>query len=94
MLRIARALSLEYLFCSVKAIVNEGILMLLEIWSNSLRRGTPRVTLDFSDTPAKWKVLRVICVAGSPILCAAIGPTISPGWTILPLKSVSIVATR
>ncbi len=39
--------------------------------------GTPRVTF-FEETPAKWKVFRVICVAGSPILCAAIDPTTSP----------------
>ena len=30
-------------------------------------------------TPAKWKVLRVICVPGSPILCAPIAPTAVPG---------------
>ena len=29
-------------------------------------------------TPAKWKVFRVICVAGSPILCAAKAPTQVP----------------
>jgi len=32
--------------------------------------------------PALWKVLRVICVEGSPIDCAASRPTASPGSTI------------
>ena len=36
-------------------------------------RGTPRVTF-LLDTPAKWNVFRVICVAGSPQDCAAIDP--------------------
>ena len=44
--------------------------------------GTPLVTFDLLATPAKWKVFRVICVVGSPILCAAIMPTISPGLMI------------
>ena len=35
-----------------------------------------------ADTPAKWKVLRVICVVGSPIDCAATVPIISPGDAI------------
>lgn len=46
----------------------------------SLSLGTPSVTF-FVPTPAKWKVLSVIYVAGSPILWAPILPTISPGWT-------------
>mmetsp|Transcript_44451 Transcript_44451/g.74152 ORF Transcript_44451/g.74152 Transcript_44451/m.74152 type:complete len:200 (-) Transcript_44451:3041-3640(-) len=46
----------------------------------SFRRGTPRVTF-FADTPAKWNVLSVICVAGSPMDCAATVPIISPGLT-------------
>ena len=33
----------------------------------------------FAETPAKWKVLSVICVAGSPMLCAATVPMPSPG---------------
>jgi hypothetical protein len=45
---------------------------------SSLSRGTPRVTF-LADTPAKWKVLSVICVAGWPIDCAACTPHISPG---------------
>ena len=30
-------------------------------------------------TPAKWKVFKVICVPGSPILCAPTAPTAEPG---------------
>ena len=56
-----------------------GDLIFLLTCNNSVKRGIPLVTLDLADTPAKWKVLRVICVAGSPILCAAKAPTISPG---------------
>ena len=40
----------------------------------------PRVTF-LAETPAWWKVLSVIWVAGSPTDCAQIDPTISPGWT-------------
>jgi hypothetical protein len=40
--------------------------MFLETLIISFNLGTPRVTF-FEDTPAKWKVLRVIYVAGSPI---------------------------
>jgi hypothetical protein len=29
-------------------------------------------------TPAKWKVLRVICVPGSPMDCAPTAPTVEP----------------
>mmetsp|Transcript_63111 Transcript_63111/g.150779 ORF Transcript_63111/g.150779 Transcript_63111/m.150779 type:complete len:224 (-) Transcript_63111:2635-3306(-) len=47
---------------------------------SSLSRGTPRVTF-LAPTPAKWKVFRVICVAGSPTLCAASVPITSPGFT-------------
>lgn len=32
--------------------------------------------------PAKWKVLRVIWVAGYPILWAVMAPTVSPGYII------------
>mmetsp|Transcript_37319 Transcript_37319/g.92763 ORF Transcript_37319/g.92763 Transcript_37319/m.92763 type:complete len:217 (-) Transcript_37319:1414-2064(-) len=45
---------------------------------SSRRRGIPRVTLA-SPRPAKWKVLSVICVEGSPTDCAATHPTASPG---------------
>ena len=44
----------------------------------SRMRGMPRVTLA-SPRPAWWKVLRVICVEGSPTDCAASSPTASPG---------------
>mmetsp|Transcript_10679 Transcript_10679/g.24018 ORF Transcript_10679/g.24018 Transcript_10679/m.24018 type:complete len:204 (-) Transcript_10679:1085-1696(-) len=47
---------------------------------SSLSRGTPNVTF-LAPTPAKWKVFNVICVAGSPTLCAASTPTTSPGLT-------------
>lgn len=40
--------------------------------------GIPSVTF-ISPLPAKWKVLRVICVEGSPMLWAASRPTASPG---------------
>ena len=40
--------------------------------------GMPRVTF-ISPLPAKWKVLSVICVEGSPMLWAASRPTASPG---------------
>ena len=33
-------------------------------------------------TPAKWKVFSVICVAGSPTLCAPSAPTAVPGFTV------------
>ena len=56
--------------------------------------GTPRVTFDLDATPAKWKVLSVICVVGSPILCAAIIPTISPGDTIDFLYVIKIVSSK
>ena len=62
-----------------KKIVSEGVLGFLDTLIISFKRGTPRVTF-FAETPAKWKVFSVICVAGSPILCAPSAPTISPGW--------------
>ena len=43
----------------------------------SFMRGTPSVT--FMDaTPAKWKVLSVIWVPGSPMDCAPTAPTVEP----------------
>mmetsp|Transcript_9198 Transcript_9198/g.37607 ORF Transcript_9198/g.37607 Transcript_9198/m.37607 type:complete len:358 (+) Transcript_9198:1596-2669(+) len=45
---------------------------------SSRRRGIPSVTLA-SPRPAKWKVLRVICVDGSPTDWPAMQPTASPG---------------
>ena len=54
-----------------------GVLMTLAALMISLIRGTPSVT--FMDaTPAKWKVLSVICVPGSPIDCAPTAPTVEP----------------
>mmetsp|Transcript_95530 Transcript_95530/g.270216 ORF Transcript_95530/g.270216 Transcript_95530/m.270216 type:complete len:206 (-) Transcript_95530:2835-3452(-) len=47
---------------------------------SSFNRGTPSVTF-LAPTPAKWKVFRVICVAGSPTLCAATTPITSPAST-------------
>ena len=43
----------------------------------SLILGTPRVTF-IAATPAKWNVLSVIWVPGSPILCAPNAPTVDP----------------
>lgn len=42
-----------------------GVEMFLAALMISLMRGTPSVTFMLA-TPAKWKVLRVICVPGSP----------------------------
>jgi len=58
----------------------------------SFNLGTPRVTF-FADTPAKWKVLRVIYVAGSPIACAPMLPTISPGWIKL-YSNLDLISPR
>ena len=60
--------------------------------NNSLRRGTPRVTLA-QMKQAKWKVLSVVD-DGSPILCAAIGPTISLTSTKLLLYSILIFSVH
>ena len=38
--------------------------------------------------PPMWKVLKVNCVPGSPIDWAAITPTASPFWTILPVAKL------
>ena len=60
----------------------EGFLGFSESDKISSIRRRPRVTFDFDATPAKWNVLSVSCVVGSPILCAATIPTISPGCTM------------
>mmetsp|Transcript_9021 Transcript_9021/g.28159 ORF Transcript_9021/g.28159 Transcript_9021/m.28159 type:complete len:310 (+) Transcript_9021:1145-2074(+) len=64
--------------------VNDGVRTVLATLRISFNRGTPSVTF-FADTPAKWNVLSVICVAGSPMDCAASTPHISPAcaraWT-------------
>jgi hypothetical protein len=44
-----------------------GVAMFFVLLMISLTRGTPWVMLIL-EIPAKWKVLSVICVAGSPIL--------------------------
>ena len=54
-----------------------GVLMTLAALMISFIRGTPSVTF-IEATPAKWKVLRVICVPGSPIDCAPTAPTVEP----------------
>src|SRR3989338_1655661 len=46
----------------------------------SMIRGSPTVTF-ISATPAKWKVLSVICVPGSPMDSAEMRPTHSPAQT-------------
>mmetsp|Transcript_48746 Transcript_48746/g.143887 ORF Transcript_48746/g.143887 Transcript_48746/m.143887 type:complete len:400 (-) Transcript_48746:817-2016(-) len=48
------------------------------VWTISRSLGMPSVTLA-PPCPARWKVFSVICVLGSPMLCAAITPTASPG---------------
>jgi hypothetical protein len=54
-----------------------GVLINLAALMISFIRGTPRVTF-IEATPAKWKVLRVICVPGSPMDCAPTAPTVDP----------------
>lgn len=64
-----------------RKILREGVLSVLATFMTSLSLGTPSVTF-LEEIPALWKVLSVICVAGSPILLAATLPTISPGLTM------------
>ena len=54
-----------------------GVEMVLEWLMISLMRGTPRVMFMLA-TPAKWNVLSVIWVPGSPMLCAPKAPTVEP----------------
>ena len=68
-----------------------GVLMLDTTLMISSRRGTPSVTF-FADTPAKWNVFSVICVAGSPIDWPATMPHTSPGFTCALRKRFSISA--
>ena len=70
---------------SRSATVNEGVLIDFAMLMISFSLGTPSVTF-FADTPAKWNVLRVICVAGSPMDCAATVPMPSPGGAIANLN--------
>ncbi len=51
--------------------------MFLEALMISLMRGTPCVMFMLA-TPAKWNVFSVICVPGSPMLCAPKAPTVEP----------------
>ncbi len=53
-------------------------LMFLDALMISLILGTPRV-MFMEATPAKWNVLRVIWVPGSPMLWAHRAPTAEPG---------------
>eukprot|EP00659_Diplonema_papillatum_P008560 gene8559-biopygen8548 len=55
-----------------------GVLIVFDALMISLIRGTPCVML-MDATPAKWNVFRVICVPGSPILCAPMAPQAVPG---------------
>ena len=54
-----------------------GVELVFEALMISLMRGTPSVTFMLA-TPAKWNVFRVICVPGSPMLCAPKAPTVDP----------------
>mmetsp|Transcript_34980 Transcript_34980/g.88120 ORF Transcript_34980/g.88120 Transcript_34980/m.88120 type:complete len:255 (-) Transcript_34980:2564-3328(-) len=67
---------------SASATFMMGVLMFLAPLIISLMRGTPRVTFMLA-TPAKWNVLSVICVPGSPMDCAPNAPTVEPGSTRL-----------
>ena len=71
--------------------MREGVLMFLAMLMISVSRGTPSVTF-LADTPAKWKVLRVICVVGSPIDCAATVPIISPGYAVACTRAERLAA--
>mmetsp|Transcript_66834 Transcript_66834/g.215443 ORF Transcript_66834/g.215443 Transcript_66834/m.215443 type:complete len:238 (-) Transcript_66834:852-1565(-) len=73
---LARSCSLPRL--PLRKTAREGVFTVLATLMSSFSLGTPSVTF-LAPTPAKWKVLSVICVAGSPTLCAARVPTISPG---------------
>ena len=53
------------------------LLVMEDFYKMCVYLGTPWV-MFMDATPAKWKVFRVICVPGSPILCAARAPTAVP----------------
>mmetsp|Transcript_12348 Transcript_12348/g.41147 ORF Transcript_12348/g.41147 Transcript_12348/m.41147 type:complete len:419 (+) Transcript_12348:1238-2494(+) len=74
----ARARTSSVAVPSRRKMVTDGVRTVLATFKISLRRGTPSVTF-LAETPAKWNVFNVICVAGSPIDCAARTPHISPG---------------
>mmetsp|Transcript_26653 Transcript_26653/g.68863 ORF Transcript_26653/g.68863 Transcript_26653/m.68863 type:complete len:229 (-) Transcript_26653:3577-4263(-) len=64
------------------------------VWTISRSLGIPSVTFA-PPCPAKWNVLRVICVEGSPIPCAASTPTASPASARDPTKrAVMILRNR
>ena len=66
-------------FCTSGAVMM-GVEICFEALMISVRRGTPSVTFMLA-TPAKWKVLSVIWVPGSLMLCAPSAPIASPGCT-------------
>ena len=59
----------------------DGVAGIFRASTSSISLGRPRVT-SLSLTPAKWNVLRVICVPGSPMDWAATMPDASPGSTL------------
>ena len=59
----------------------EGLAGIFLASTSSISLGRPSVT-SRSLTPAKWKVLSVICVPGSPMDWAATMPEASPGSTV------------
>ena len=76
-----RALYAPAFESSSKYTVIEGFFGFGDSERISSTRGVPRVTVDLLATPAKWNVFSVSCVVGSPMDCAAMMPTISPGFT-------------
>mmetsp|Transcript_98638 Transcript_98638/g.307264 ORF Transcript_98638/g.307264 Transcript_98638/m.307264 type:complete len:243 (-) Transcript_98638:353-1081(-) len=79
MLCTSFALSCSLPSVPFRKMAREGVFTTLATLISSFSLGTPSVTF-LAPTPAKWKVFRVICVAGSPTLWAARVPIISPGW--------------
>ena len=63
---------------SAKSTRMMGVATVLAALMISLMRGTPAVMFMLA-TPAKWNVLSVICVPGSPMDCAPTAPTALPG---------------
>ena len=77
--RASAVASSRFLAPSRSGSVITGVASFFEAAINSSRRrGMPSVTFA-SPLPAKWNVLRAICVDGSPTDCAATQPTASPG---------------
>ena len=72
----------EIILCRVHKLNNKlfYVTFILIVLNPFLSLGIPRVTF-ISPRPAKWKVLSVICVLGSPTDWAASTPTGSPGST-------------